>query len=62
VRAGDWKLIPGKAKKKAGPAWLLYNLSKDPGESTDIAAENPEKVEELRKLLPTAEAASPFHQ
>jgi arylsulfatase A-like enzyme len=62
VRAGDWKLIPGKAKKKADPVWQLFNLSKDPGESTDIAAENPGKVEELRRLLPTAEASSPFHR
>lgn len=62
VRAGDWKLIPGKAKKKTVPALQLYNLAKDPGETTNIAAENPEKVAELRKLLPTAEASSPFHQ
>ena len=54
VRAGDWKLIPGKAAKDAKnvrPDFQLYDLAKDPGETTDVAAANPEKVAELRKLL-----------
>ncbi|MDE0623771.1 MAG: arylsulfatase [Bryobacterales bacterium] len=33
------------------PVYRLYNLHEDPAESTDVAAENPEKVAELRGLL-----------
>ena len=68
IRQGDWKLfvkIPqaaaakdapekGKGKAKAGAfAPVLYDLAKDPGETTDVAAANPELVAKLR-----AEAAA----
>jgi hypothetical protein len=56
-----WKLIhlntgatqPGpKAKKKAKPLEkLLYNLETDLGEETNLAAEKPEIVAELEKLM-----------
>ena len=66
VRSGDWKLHfphsyrslrgePG-SDGKPGPYMQkktgleLYNLRKDIGESTDIAAENPEIVKRLQKL------------
>lgn len=55
VRAGDWKLIPryGKEIPKSGHlGFRLYHLSKDIGEKTDVASKYPEKVEQLRKLLP----------
>jgi arylsulfatase A-like enzyme len=41
VRKGDWKLIDGRT---------LYHLGNDPGESKDLAAEQPEIVRELRIL------------
>ena len=47
IHMGDWKLIE----------WLeieqceLYNLAKDPKENTDLAAEMPEKVKELKTKL-----------
>ena len=62
VRAGDWKLIPTKAAKGAKKAKLefqLYNLAKDPGETTDVAAENPEKAAALRKLLASGTGSPP---
>ena len=48
VRKGDWKLIkiallPGKTQ--------LFNLAKDPSETTDVAAENPEIVRDLEARL-----------
>ncbi|WP_337176815.1 sulfatase-like hydrolase/transferase [Paludisphaera sp.] len=58
VRKGDWKLVrydstvdtPG-ARSNAARArvtpFRLYNLARDPGESSDLSAENPEKVQEL---------------
>ncbi|HEX4824172.1 MAG TPA: arylsulfatase [Candidatus Polarisedimenticolaceae bacterium] len=48
VRQGDWKLVwqttlPSKVE--------LFDLSKDPGETTDLSASNPEKVAALQKRL-----------
>lgn len=58
VRAGDWKLIP--VGGKTGPqGFELYHLSIDPAETTNVASDNPEKVEELKKLLPVGEPALP---
>lgn len=48
VRKGDWKLVwrttlPSKTE--------LFNLSKDPSETTNLADQNPEKVQELKKRI-----------
>ncbi len=57
VRKGDWKLIkiallPGKTQ--------LFNLAKDPGETTDVSAENPEMVKDLEaRLLAYAKEQKP---
>ncbi len=62
VRDGEWKLVlpaaakaAAKAKAKAGAkasnAALLFNLKTDIGESTDVAAQNPEIVAKLEKLV-----------
>ncbi|MCX6895601.1 MAG: arylsulfatase [Verrucomicrobia bacterium] len=60
LRAGDWKFIPpGLVREKLGP-WksyqipepgLLFDLAADPGETKDVAAENPGKVRELAARL-----------
>jgi arylsulfatase A-like enzyme len=60
VREGDWKFIPpGRVLDRLGP-WeqvtapepgFLFNLANDPGETTDVAASHPEKVQELSELL-----------
>jgi arylsulfatase A-like enzyme len=42
IRKGKWKLLPGPQ---------LYNLTDDPGETRDLAAQHPEIVSELSKLL-----------
>jgi len=46
IRVGDWKLV---AEGNKGP-WELYDLSKDRGESNDLATKQPDKVRELEKL------------
>ena len=65
VRAGDWKLVvkngaddpdgnpaPKKKKQKDDkPSVELFNLKDDPYEKTNLAAQNTEKVEELKKVL-----------
>lgn len=62
IRKGDWKLIEGlgsggfteprEVKPKAGePVGQLYNLATDQLETTNLYAQNPEKVKELTALL-----------
>ena len=58
IRMGDWKLVRYDTAVDTGarsqPASIavtphrLYNLAADPGESRDLAADHPEKVQELR--------------
>jgi arylsulfatase A len=55
VRSGPWKLhlalADGPATKKKGPGRLqLFNLASDIGETTDVAAANPEIVARLQAL------------
>ncbi|MDI1338136.1 MAG: arylsulfatase, partial [Lacunisphaera sp.] len=58
VRKGDWKYLPpGLVTERGGISeWrrtpvvapgLLFNLAEDPGETSDLAADYPEKVQEL---------------
>jgi uncharacterized sulfatase len=47
VRAGSWKL---QVDGKQGKSWL-FDLGKDPTESTNLAASEPEKLAELQALL-----------
>ncbi|MFT4856125.1 MAG: arylsulfatase A [Algoriphagus sp.] len=63
IRKGDWKLIlakgsggwsfprPGDPSEENLPDFQLYNLASDPSETTNLQAEQSEKVEELRLLL-----------
>ncbi len=48
IRHGDWKLHLLEEK--------LYNLAEDIGESRDVAAENPERVQELKSRLAAVDA------
>ncbi|MEQ6120934.1 arylsulfatase [Reichenbachiella sp. MALMAid0571] len=64
IRQGAWKLImcpgsggwsfptPNNKKALEGlPEVQLYNLMNDPGEKDNLQASNPQKVDELKKLL-----------
>jgi len=60
IRCGDWKLLVGASEKgteeaaddAAVPKRIeLYNLATDIGEKNNLAATNPEKVNELRARL-----------
>jgi arylsulfatase A-like enzyme len=42
LRAGDWKLVAAK-----GEPWQLYNVADDRGETNDVAATQPDRVEQL---------------
>ncbi len=47
LRKADWKLVVHAEDLHTE----LFNLKDDPGETTDLAAENQTKVEELKKIL-----------
>lgn len=47
VRVGDWKLVYRIAEGKCE----LYNLKEDIGEEHDLAGDNPEMTEKLKKVL-----------
>ena len=60
LRLGDWKFIPpGQTREDLGP-WkntkipapgFLFNVADDPGETKDVAAQNPQRVKELAERL-----------
>jgi arylsulfatase A-like enzyme len=49
LRAGDWKLVLTQGPQ--GETAELFDLAADPGESRDLAAEQPARVAELRARL-----------
>ncbi|HZK81447.1 MAG TPA: arylsulfatase [Humisphaera sp.] len=56
IRVGDWKAIHlnlnPSPKKPLPPARIeLYDLAKDPAETTDVAAEHPDIVEKLGAMM-----------
>lgn len=58
VRQGPWKLV--RLNVSGGnPTDELYNLADDPGETTDLAASMPEKVESLRRIMVEAHVPNP---
>ena len=46
LRVGDWKLVRLKREK-----YELYDLAKDPGETTDVAQEHPERIRKMTAQL-----------
>jgi len=55
VRQGDWKLI----SLGAGKALELYDLSKDIGETTDVASQNPDVVKRLEAIMKASRTDTP---
>jgi arylsulfatase len=45
-RLGDWKIVWGK-RQSMPVTWQLFDLSKDPSEQRDLAAQHPAKLKEL---------------
>ena len=57
VRDGDWKLIVTPAPEGKSGKVELFDLAKDPKETTDLASGMPEKVKALKvKLAAMAKA------
>lgn len=63
IRQGEWKLIlcpgsggwsapkPGSPEEKELPAFQLYNLETDPGETANLLVQHPDIVSELVSLM-----------
>ena len=49
VRSGDWKLVLDGSKQ------LLFDVSRDPGERDDLAAQHPDRVRALKGMIETWE-------
>lgn len=58
LRQGAWKLLHLGIRSDA-PRWELYDLDEDPSEQHDLAAQYPEKVEELQALMREAHVEDP---
>jgi len=57
VRDGDWKLV---WTTLLPPAVELYDLAADPEETTDLAADHPERVAELQdRVIELARTMAP---
>ena len=57
VREGNWKLV---WTTLLPPKIELFDLSKDPSESKNLAAQNPDKVKELQaRIIELAKQAKP---
>ena len=56
LRMGDWKAVQ-RSEKNRGKKFLpieLYNLKKDLSEENDLAAQNPELLQQMEKLMDKA--------
>jgi len=51
VRLGQWKGIRLRVNEDRDGPILLYNLTTDPGEQTDVAEQNPQVVEHIRMIM-----------
>ena len=51
VRQGKWKIVKLNCFIPEDSVVELYNLENDPSEENNIAAEHPEKVEELLSIM-----------
>ncbi|TDQ15118.1 arylsulfatase A-like enzyme [Algoriphagus boseongensis] len=59
LRKGDWKLVKYQVKDSSKTSVELFDLKNDPGELTDLAAQNPQIVEELEVLLEKSRWSNP---
>ena len=50
IRMGNWKGLKKDMRKKPDGAWELYDLSKDPFESKDIANSHPEIISQIKAI------------
>ena len=60
VRLGKWKAVRPNAKKNPDAPVQLFDLQTDIGETTDLAAENPDIALKTQQIMRDARTDSPF--
>jgi len=58
IRQGNWKGIKLQVFGAEEPILELYDLSKDQSETTNLAAQNPDKIQELAQLMDQARTSN----
>jgi arylsulfatase A len=58
LRQGDWKLVQYNVSKNGKPE--LYHLGKDPSETNDLSAQEPEHVAAMLKIMKDRHQPSPI--
>ncbi|MEO0339284.1 MAG: arylsulfatase [Bacteroidota bacterium] len=58
IRKGDWKAVKYDVVRNPNRPIELYNLSKDIGETNDLAKQHPEVIEEMKRLFAEARTNS----
>jgi arylsulfatase A-like enzyme len=58
MRQGDWKLVQYDLENAGKP--MLFNLANDPGEQTDLAEKEPQRVAEMVKRMNDHRRPSPI--
>jgi len=62
MRRAEWKAVRLNAKRNLDGPLELYNLDRDIGETTNVAAEYPEVAEEMAMLMKTARTESEWYR
>jgi arylsulfatase A-like enzyme len=62
VRKGKWKAVKYNVAKKPNAEPELYDLSKDPGETQNLASEFPDVVKEMKEIMKNARTESEVFQ
>ncbi|MDX1637180.1 MAG: arylsulfatase [Balneolaceae bacterium] len=62
VRMGKWKGLRSNIQNNPAAPVQLYNLEKDLGENTDVAAQHPDIVEQIQKIFREAHHDTEFFQ
>ncbi len=60
IRQGNWKLVRAKAGNNSTADWELYDLARDRTELHDMAAEQPELVQELSQAVAAVARRRPW--
>jgi arylsulfatase A-like enzyme len=58
VRMGEWKGVRLQIRRQEDSPVLLFNLNDDPSETTDVSAEHPDVVAQIRAFM---DARTPSH-
>ena len=51
IRMGDWKAVKTNIRKNRAAAWELYDLSRDVGETTNVAAQHPDLIQQANAIV-----------